>query len=61
MRLDALRVGHHPPDDVNVVVERLLYTSARCPGNYGFVPRAPCGDAEAASEVVWDSIERAGR
>jgi len=33
-----------------VVVERILYTPMRYPGNYGFVPHARCGDARAARE-----------
>jgi len=46
MRFELIHAGHRTPGDINVVVERFLYTPTRHPGNYGFVPRAPCGEGD---------------
>ncbi|MGH6817012.1 MAG: inorganic diphosphatase [Hyphomicrobiaceae bacterium] len=74
MRIEAVAIGHNPPDDVNVIVEvpiggepvkyemdkaagamvvdRMLHTAMRYPGNYGFVPHTLCGDGDPLDVVI---------
>lgn len=74
MRIDAIRIGNHPPNDINVIVEvpyggepvkyeldkeagtvvvdRILYTSMRYPGNYGFVPHTLSDDGDPIDVLI---------
>ena len=74
MRIDAIKIGNNPPEDVNVIVEvpyggepvkyemdkdagtvvvdRILYTSMRYPGNYGFIPHTLSGDGDPIDVLI---------
>ena len=74
MRLDAIKIGKNPPEDINVIVEvpyggepvkyemdkdagtvvvdRILYTSMRYPGNYGFVPHTISDDGDPVDVLI---------
>jgi inorganic pyrophosphatase len=74
MRIDAIKVGENPPEDINVIVEvpyggepvkyemdkeagtmivdRILYTSMRYPGNYGFVPHTLSDDGDPIDVLI---------
>jgi len=74
MRIDAIRIGENPPQDVNVIIEvpyggepvkyemdknagtmvvdRILYTSMRYPGNYGFIPHTLSDDGDPIDVLV---------
>lgn len=74
MRLDAIKIGENPPEDINVIVEvpyggepvkyemdkdagtvvvdRILYTSMRYPGNYGFVPHTLSDDGDPIDVLI---------
>lgn len=74
MRIDAIKVGENPPEDINVIVEvpyggepvkyemdkdagtmvvdRILYTSMRYPGNYGFVPHTLSDDGDPVDVLI---------
>lgn len=74
MRLDAIKIGENPPEDINVIIEvpyggepvkyemdkdagtvvvdRILYTSMRYPGNYGFVPHTMSDDGDPIDVLV---------
>lgn len=74
MRIDAIKTGENPPDDINVIVEvpyggepikyemdkdagtmvvdRILYTSMRYPGNYGFVPHTISDDGDPIDVLI---------
>lgn len=74
MRIDAIKIGDNPPEDVNVIVEvpyggepvkyemdkeagtmivdRILYTSMRYPGNYGFIPHTLSDDGDPIDVLI---------
>jgi len=74
MRIDAIKIGENPPEDINVIVEvpyggepvkyemdkesgtmvvdRILYTSMRYPGNYGFVPHTISDDGDPIDVLI---------
>ncbi len=74
MRIDAIKIGDNPPEDINVIVEvpyggepvkyemdknagtmvvdRILYTSMRYPGNYGFVPHTLSDDGDPIDVLI---------
>lgn len=74
MRIDAIKIGENPPEDINVIVEvpyggepvkyemdkeagtmmvdRILYTSMRYPGNYGFVPHTLSDDGDPIDVLI---------
>ena len=74
MRIDAIKIGDNPPEDINVIVEvpyggepvkyemdkesgtmvvdRILYTSMRYPGNYGFVPHTISDDGDPIDVLI---------
>lgn len=74
MRIDAIKIGNNPPEDINVIVEvpyggepvkyemdkeagtvvvdRILYTSMRYPGNYGFVPHTISDDGDPIDVLI---------
>jgi len=74
MRIDAIKIGENPPDDINVIVEvpiggepvkyemdkesgamivdRMLYTAMRYPGNYGFVPHTLSDDGDPLDVLI---------
>lgn len=74
MRIDAIKIGDNPPEDINVIVEvpyggepvkyemdkdagtmvvdRILYTSMRYPGNYGFVPHTMSDDGDPIDVLI---------
>ncbi|MEO0327669.1 MAG: inorganic diphosphatase [Pseudomonadota bacterium] len=74
MRIDALKIGKNPPEDINVIVEvpyggepvkyemdkdagtmvvdRILYTSMRYPGNYGFIPHTISDDGDPVDVLI---------
>ena len=74
MRLEAIKIGNNPPEDINVIVEvpyggepvkyemdkeagtvvvdRILYTSMRYPGNYGFIPHTLSDDGDPVDVLI---------
>lgn len=74
MRIDEIKTGENPPEDINVIVEvpyggepvkyemdkasgtmvvdRILYTSMRYPGNYGFVPHTMSDDGDPLDVLI---------
>ena len=74
MRIDAIKIGNNPPEDINVIVEvpyggepvkyemdkdagtmvvdRILYTSMRYPGNYGFIPHTLSDDGDPLDVLI---------
>ncbi len=74
MRIDAIKTGTNPPEDINVIIEvpyggepvkyemdkeagtmivdRILYTSMRYPGNYGFIPHTLSDDGDPIDVLV---------
>lgn len=74
MRIDAIKTGENPPEDINVIVEvpyggepvkyemdkdagtmvvdRILYTSMRYPGNYGFIPHTLSDDGDPIDVLI---------
>ncbi len=43
-------------DSGTMVVDRILYTSMRYPGNYGFVPHTLCGDGDPIDVLIANQV-----